>query len=191
VSDPINQRIFGAIRATTQSGTQGDGGEAQPDWSGYGLPAHPSNGRYNRRPATVALGSRIVSDQERSTIAAAPARNASAAAPAAPGQSSPPSPAPAPAPAQATEVASPPDAPLVRDEDAFRARWSSVQVGFVDDPRGAVAEAEQLVSDVIADLVEGFRVQRRQLETGGDAATDDMRMAFQRYRDFFDRLLHL
>ena len=80
---------------------------------------------------------------------------------------------------------------LVSNSESFRARWSSVQVGFVDDPRRAVEEAEQLVTDVIADLVDGFGQRRRELERNGSGSTDEMRMAFQGYRDFFDRLLHL
>jgi hypothetical protein len=80
---------------------------------------------------------------------------------------------------------------LVSNSELFRTRWSSVQVGFVDDPARAVEEAEQLVTDVIADLVEGFRWHRQQLEDDRDGSTDEMRVAFQRYRDFFDRLLNV
>lgn len=94
-----------------------------------------------------------------------------------------------PMPADRGEASAITDA-LVSDGDSFRSRWSSVQVGFVDDPHRAVEEAEQLVADVIADLVEGFRHNRQQLDDDRDATTDEMRMAFQRYRDFFDRLLN-
>jgi hypothetical protein len=80
---------------------------------------------------------------------------------------------------------------LVSNGESFRVRWSSVQVGFVDDPRRAVEEAEQLVTDVIADLVEGFRRRRLELEGDGSGSTDEMRSAFQGYRDFFDRLLNV
>jgi hypothetical protein len=79
----------------------------------------------------------------------------------------------------------------VSNVDSLRARWSSVQVGFVDDPRRAVEEAEQLVTDVIADLVDGFRQHRQRLDSDRDGSTDEMRAAFQRYRDFFDRLLNV
>jgi hypothetical protein len=78
---------------------------------------------------------------------------------------------------------------LVSNGASFSARWSSVQVGFVDDPQRAVVEAEQLVTDVIADLVDGFRRERQELEGDEDGSTDGMRIAFQRYREFFDRLL--
>lgn len=82
-------------------------------------------------------------------------------------------------------------APLVMNGERFRSRWASIQVGFVDDPRRAVGEAEQLVTDVIDELVEGFRRQREHLENSGEGSTDEMRTAFQRYRDFFQRLLNV
>jgi hypothetical protein len=85
--------------------------------------------------------------------------------------------------------------PLVSDPESLRRRWESVQVGFVDDPRQAVGEADGLVSVVIDDLADGFRRQRQRLESqwseGRDASTDDLRESFQRYRDFFERLLHV
>lgn len=84
---------------------------------------------------------------------------------------------------------------LLGNPQGFRLRWESIQVSFVDDPRGAVEEAEKLVSSVIDELVSGFRQQRESLEQqwsgGGEASTDSMRTAFQRYRDFFDRLLQV
>lgn len=99
----------------------------------------------------------------------------------------------APPPSSATPggaLRSPSNA-LVSNGESFRARWSSVQVGFVDDPRRAVEEAEQLVTDVISDLVDGFRRRRKELETDEGGSTDEMRTAFQGYRDFFDRLLNV
>jgi hypothetical protein len=82
---------------------------------------------------------------------------------------------------------------LLRDPTGLRKRWEAIQVGFVDDPRGSVTEAEELVSAVIDELVKGFSRQRENLEEqwagGGDGSTDQLRLAFQRYRDFFDRLL--
>jgi hypothetical protein len=90
-------------------------------------------------------------------------------------------------------VASAKPAALVSDADALRRQWESVQVGFVDDPRGAVREADALVSTAINDLATNFSEQRARLEAGwasdSGASTDDLRGAFQTYRDFFDRLL--
>jgi hypothetical protein len=85
--------------------------------------------------------------------------------------------------------------PLVRDPESLRQRWESIQVGFVDSPREAVGEAENLVSSAIGEIANSFRQQRDGLETswaqGQEPSTDDLRMAFQNYRDFFGRLLQV
>jgi hypothetical protein len=84
---------------------------------------------------------------------------------------------------------------LVSDPESLRRQWESVQVGFVDDPRRAVGDADVLVSSVIEDLAGGFRSQRERLEArwseGSETSTDDLRESFRRYRDFFDRLLQV
>ena len=84
---------------------------------------------------------------------------------------------------------------LVADPSGYAMRWESIQVGFVDDPRSAVQEAETLVSNVMTEMTGIFQQQRQQLEEqwsgGNQASTDDLRVAFQRYRDFFQRLLHV
>ncbi len=75
----------------------------------------------------------------------------------------------------------------------LRGRWSNVQAGFVDEPRRAVEEADKLVAAVMQRLAEGFANERANLEKqwdGGDnVSTEDLRVALQRYRSFFDRLL--
>ena len=82
---------------------------------------------------------------------------------------------------------------LVSDPEGLQRQWDSVQVGFVDDPRNAVREADALVLATIEELAAGFNDQRSRLEAawarGGDASTDDLRGAFRTYRDFFERLL--
>jgi hypothetical protein len=75
----------------------------------------------------------------------------------------------------------------------MRARWDSVQAGFVDDPRECVANADDLVSDLIDRLTGGFADARSRLEEkwarGESASTEDLRLALQNYREFFQRLL--
>jgi len=84
---------------------------------------------------------------------------------------------------------------LFRDADAadLRKRWSDIQGGFVDEPRKAVEQADSLVADVMKRLAEGFTAERSGLEKqwgrGDDVTTEDLRVALQRYRSFFDRLL--
>jgi hypothetical protein len=86
-------------------------------------------------------------------------------------------------------------APLFSDEDAqsFRDQWSSIQASFVDDPQQAVQQADSLVANTIKRLAQVFADERDKLEaqwsSGQDASTEDLRVALQRYRSFFDRLL--
>lgn len=86
--------------------------------------------------------------------------------------------------------------PLLSDVELteLRSRWSTIQAGFVDEPRHAVEEADQLVASAIQRLAEGFARERASLETqwekGSDVSTEDLRLALQRYRSFFGRLLN-
>jgi hypothetical protein len=78
---------------------------------------------------------------------------------------------------------------------ALRSRWDAIQTAFVDDPRRAVEQADQLVAQTIKRLSEGFAGERQQLEQqwsrGDQVSTEDLRIALQRYRSFFGRLLSL
>lgn len=102
--------------------------------------------------------------------------------------------APAAMPQQGARDVNP--TPLFSENDVtdLRTRWSNVQTGFVDEPRHAVEEADKLVAAVMKRLAEGFANERSNLEKqwdrGDNVSTEDLRVAFQRYRSFFDRLLH-
>lgn len=84
---------------------------------------------------------------------------------------------------------------LVPTEEAagFREKWNSIQTHFVDEPRGSVEEADMLVADVMRRVTELFANERsgleRQWSRGDNVSTEDLRLAMQRYRAFFDRLL--
>ena len=84
-------------------------------------------------------------------------------------------------------------APLLPDGEGFQSRWEEIQVRFVDEPRGAVEDADALVATVMQRLAEGFAQERELLEAqwgrGEDISTEDLRIALQRYRSFFQRLL--
>lgn len=77
--------------------------------------------------------------------------------------------------------------------EALREQWTDVQAAFVDDPRRAVQEAQSLVRTVVDELTDTFRREREGLEgqwnSGGNADTEALRVALQRYRGFFNRLL--
>jgi hypothetical protein len=75
----------------------------------------------------------------------------------------------------------------------FRARWDKVQIGFVDEPRAAVEQADGLVATIVKRIAEQFAAERAELEhqwdRGDNVSTEDLRQALRRYRSFFDRLL--
>lgn len=85
--------------------------------------------------------------------------------------------------------------PLFDSGEATRVReqWQDIQASFVDEPRRAVESADELVAELMQRLAEVFARERSQLEhqwdRDGDVSTEDLRIAFQRYRSFFDRLL--
>ena len=103
--------------------------------------------------------------------------------------------------------------PLSRaDQERFSASWRQVQTRFVDDPRGATAEADRLIGEVMttrgypvgdfaaqaADLsvsyptvVSNYRAAHTVAENAarGDVATEDLRQAFVHYRTLFQELV--
>jgi hypothetical protein len=87
--------------------------------------------------------------------------------------------------------------PLFPDDQLkdLQTRWDDIQTGFVDEPRSAVEHADSLVASTMQQLAEAFAKERSKLEQqwdrGDNISTEDLRMAFQRYRSFFRRLLSL
>jgi hypothetical protein len=81
----------------------------------------------------------------------------------------------------------------VQEAANLRSKWDSIQVGFVDEPRRSVQEADSLVASTMQRLAEQFSEERSKLESqwdrGTDVSTEDLRIALRRYRSFFGRLL--
>ena len=98
------------------------------------------------------------------------------------------------------------------DRSGFEGRWTAVQSQFVDDPRGSVSLADQLVNEVMrtrgypvgdfeqraADIsvdhplvVENYRAAHdiALRHSRGQASTEDLRKAMVHYRSLFDELL--
>ena len=79
------------------------------------------------------------------------------------------------------------------DTQDLRSSWEKIQIRFVDKPRTAVVQADELVANAIKRLAEVFATERHKLETAwdktDDVSTEDLRVALRRYRCFFDRLL--
>lgn len=82
---------------------------------------------------------------------------------------------------------------VAKDAEGYRRRWQDVQARFVDAPRESVEAADTLVAEVIKQLAAVFADQQKELESAlqreGKLSTEELRVALQRYRSFFDRLL--
>jgi hypothetical protein len=103
----------------------------------------------------------------------------------------------APAPARRVEETGPEQLPrhppdetaervgLLNDPAGLREQWQRVQGTFVDDPRRAVEEASVLVNRTLQEIHEN--VTRGQVSD--PTSTEELRVSFQRYREFFHRLL--
>ena len=79
------------------------------------------------------------------------------------------------------------------DLGEMRRRWQNVQGSFVDEPRTAVKQADELVAMAIQRVTDVLAQERGRLEASWDkgeqASTEDLRQVLRRYRSFFDRLL--
>jgi len=88
-------------------------------------------------------------------------------------------------------------APLFPNDELedMRSRWDAVQAAFVDEPRRAVEQADGLVAFAMKRLAEVFSEERSKLEKqwdrGDNVSTEDLRIALQRYRSFFQHLLSI
>lgn len=75
---------------------------------------------------------------------------------------------------------------------AFQDQWDAVQTGFVDDPKQAVRQADELVAQVMTNLADTFSNERNKLESQVEqpeqATTENLRVALHRYRSFFQLL---
>ena len=83
------------------------------------------------------------------------------------------------------------DTPAVTDDLSPGVRWHEIQAAFVDDPRACVELAAGVVDDSVEALVASARERQHALLSGwqrGDAGTEELRVALQQYRIFWNRL---
>ena len=85
------------------------------------------------------------------------------------------------------------NAPLLERGDEWMDRWNEIQIRFVDEPRESIANADALVDEVMKELAAAFAEDRGRIEgewsAGSEPSTEELRVALQRYRSFFNRLL--
>jgi hypothetical protein len=76
---------------------------------------------------------------------------------------------------------------------ALGQEWQAIQAGFVDSPRASVQKADALVKKTIDTLESSFADMHSGLEHNWEkdkpVSTEDLRLALQNYRAFFQRLL--
>ena len=172
-------------RATDAAQSGHDAALEQPTSSDQAEPGAPMDTRDLRDAQAASDRKRRTERRDRPPIRAA-------------GEATPPTGSASP-PASAKPAPERKDAPLF-DEAAgrnLRARWMTIQTEFVDEPRDAVQKADSLVAEVLRSLTDTFAREREELEagwSGGDGSdreisTEDLRLAIQRYRNFFNRLL--
>jgi hypothetical protein len=74
---------------------------------------------------------------------------------------------------------------LLNDVAGMRDEWQRVQGTFVDDPQRAVQQASALIDRTLDEI----RANVGSGHTSEAMSTEDLRVSFQRYREFFQRLL--
>jgi hypothetical protein len=74
--------------------------------------------------------------------------------------------------------------------EGYRSRWESIQLSFVDDPKGAATEADTVVGELLGRLTERRQALRDELnrKPEQDVDTESMRLAVRNYRALFRRL---
>lgn len=85
----------------------------------------------------------------------------------------------------------PADTQLGSDPEQLHERWTAIQATFVDDPRGSVTSAADLLTEVISTFVTS--VQERETGLRGewdrdDVDTEGLRNALRGYRALLDQL---
>lgn len=84
---------------------------------------------------------------------------------------------------------------LLDPEDTawFHDRWHELHAAFVDEPQRVLAGADALVVELLHRVAQSFAADRAALEAqwrgGGQASAEELRLAVQRRRSFFERVL--
>ena len=84
--------------------------------------------------------------------------------------------------------------PLLPGIEELRAGWQRARTGFVDNPRGAVAEAAGLADEAAEALAAALRERRQRIRdtwdgNGPTRDTEAMRVALLRYQALFNKIV--
>jgi hypothetical protein len=69
--------------------------------------------------------------------------------------------------------------------------WNEIQAMFVDDPRASIERAAGLVDDRVGELIQSVRDRQQSMQSAweaDDAGTEELRVALQHYRSFWNSL---
>jgi hypothetical protein len=86
------------------------------------------------------------------------------------------------------------DGPLVSGVEELRAGWQRARIAFVDNPRGAVAEAAGLTDEAAEALAAALRERRHRIRATWDGDgpardTEALRVALLRYQALFAKIV--
>jgi hypothetical protein len=96
--------------------------------------------------------------------------------------------------ADTADTSVPADTSMVGDPEKLHDQWAAVQSTFVDDPRGSVVAAAELVSETIAALVASAEEREHGLRgewDRDDVDTEGLRNTLRSYRGLLNRLIRL
>ena len=85
------------------------------------------------------------------------------------------------------------DGPLLTGAEELRAGWQRIKAGFVDNPRGSVAEAAAVVEEAAEMLVARLRARQQRIRdsweaNGSGRDTEALRIALLHYQSLFDKM---
>jgi hypothetical protein len=85
------------------------------------------------------------------------------------------------------------DGPLLTGAEELRVGWQRIKAGFVDNPRGSVAEAAAVVEEAAEMLAARLRARQQRIResweaNGSGRDTEALRIALLHYQSLFDKM---
>jgi hypothetical protein len=85
------------------------------------------------------------------------------------------------------------EGPLLADTEELRLDWQRIKAGFVDNPRGSVAEAAAVVEEAAEMLAARLRARQQRIResweaNGSGRDTEALRIALLHYQSLFDKM---